>query len=195
MQLEIPRCLWNGRKSYNVWGHYAQAKINVFYQLTMFPNNIVLTSYLSSFYWELWFSWLWVGVQKTLKERRKQTEEKYWKVKRKTNGEYEESQITKIYIFSFKLYFARKYCLKKLFYLQFLCVAGYLKHSDIWNTLINRLITATQIFIAMDYSIQMWEKYLHFSNPVEVIGFMYFGNIFRIITFLKICTRTWKKLE
>ena len=33
-------------------------------------------------------------------------------MKRKKNEEYEESQITAIYIFGFKLYFARKHILK-----------------------------------------------------------------------------------
>ena len=131
MQLEIPRCLWNGRKSYNVWGHYAQAKINVFYQLTMFPNNIVLTSYLSSFYWELWFSWLWVGVQKTLKERRKQTEEKYWKVKRKTNGEYEESQISHKDTSLVLNYILLENIVWKNFFIY-----SFYALQDIWNTVI-----------------------------------------------------------
>ena len=45
-------------------------------------------------------------------------------MKRKKNEEYEESQITTIYIFGLQLYFARKYNLKKVvytikFYLQF----------------------------------------------------------------------------
>ena len=105
-----------------------------FSQLTLLSNNLVLTSYLSGFYLESWFSWLWGGVQKTSKKRRKHIEEKHWKVKVKKNEEYEESQITTIYIFGFKLCFACKYNLKKKvvytirFYLQFLCVAG------IWNT-------------------------------------------------------------
>ena len=131
MQLEIPRCLWNGRKSYNVWGHYPQTKINVFYQLTIFPNNIVLTSYLSSFYWELWFSWLWVGVQKTLKERRKQTEEKYWKVKRKTNGEYEESQISHKYTSLVLNYILLENIVWKNFFIY-----SFYALQDIWNTVI-----------------------------------------------------------
>ena len=104
-------------------------------QLTLLSNNLVLTSYLSGIYLESWFSWLWGGVQKTSKKRRKQTEEKHWKLKRKKNEEYEESQITTIYIFGFKLYFARKHnlrkrCLCHQILLQFLCVAGYLKHSN-----------------------------------------------------------------
>ena len=48
-----------------------------------------------------------------MKKRRKQTEEKHWKVKRKKNEEYEDGQITKIYVFGFKLYFAQKLNLKK----------------------------------------------------------------------------------
>ena len=71
-------------------------------------------------------------MQKTLKKRRKQTEEKHREVNRKKSEEYEENQVTTIYIFVFKLCFARKQSLKKIlkFYLQFLCVAGYLKHSN-----------------------------------------------------------------
>ena len=88
-------------------------KSMLFSQLTQLFSNLVLTSYLSGIYLESWFSWLWGGVQKTSKKRRKQTEEKHWKLKRKKNEEYEESQITTIYIFGFKLYFARKHNLKK----------------------------------------------------------------------------------
>ena len=61
-----------------------------------------------------------------------------------------------------------------IFYLQSLCVAGYLKYSNdapklnihkytnynIIEIYINRFSTTTQIFIAMDYSIMMSEKYL-----------------------------------
>ena len=72
-----------------------------FSKLTLLSNNLVLTSYLSGIYLESWFFWLWGGVQKTSKKRRKQAEEKHWKVKRKKNEEYEESQITTIYIFRF----------------------------------------------------------------------------------------------
>ena len=88
------------------------------------------------------------------------------------------------------------------FYLQFLCVAGSLKHSNatpkvnihkytncnMIKIYINRLSTTTQVFMAMDYSIMMSEKYFHFrkrqknlaktffSHPVEVTGSMNFGN-------------------
>ena len=74
-----------------------------FSQLTLLSNNLVLTSCFSRIFLKSWFSWLWGGVQKTSKKRRKQTEEKHWKLKRKKNEEYEESQITAIYITGFKL--------------------------------------------------------------------------------------------
>ena len=69
-------------------------------------------------------------MQKTSKKRRKQTKENDLKMKRKKNEAYEESQITTIYIFGFKLCFARKHDLKKncvyhQILLQILCVAGY----------------------------------------------------------------------
>ena len=175
----------------------------------------------SGIYLESWFSWLWGRVQKTSKERRKQTEEKHWKVKTKKNDEYEEIQITTICIFGFKSYFARKHNLKKVFYtinfyLQFLCVAGYLKHSNdtpnlnihkytnysIIGIYINRLSTTTQILIEIDYLIMMREKYLSFwkcknhlarnffTHPIEVTGSMYFGNTFLIMWLPKIWTKT-----
>ena len=107
------------------------------------------------------------------------------------------------------------------FYLQFLCFAGYLKDSndipkldinkytnyDIVEIYIDRLSTTAQTFIAIDYLILISEKYLHwkkrqkrlawtfFSHPVEVTWSMYFGNIFRIMCFSTIYTKTWKKLE
>ena len=59
---------------------------------------------------------------------------------KKRNGEYKESQITTInnlwfYLSYEKLYFARKHSSKKVVYtitsyLQFFCVAGYLKRSN-----------------------------------------------------------------
>ena len=47
-----------------------------FSQLTLLSNNLVLAPYLSGIYLESWFSWLWGGVQKTLKKSRKQTKKK-----------------------------------------------------------------------------------------------------------------------
>ena len=48
-----------------------------------------------------------------IKEKKKTDKIKHLKMKRKKNEAYEESQITTIYIFGFKLYFARKQNLKK----------------------------------------------------------------------------------
>ena len=107
-------------------------------------------------------------------------------MKRKKNEEYIESQITTIHIFGLKSYFAQKHGLKKSclylyivkFYLQFLCVAGYLKHSNdtpklnilkyttynIIEIFINRSSTTAQIFIVIYYSILMSEKYFLVSQ-------------------------------
>ena len=102
------------------------------------------------------------------------------------------------------------------FYIQFLCVPGYLKHNNdtpnlnihkytnynIIEIYINRLSTTTQIFIAMDYFIMMSEKsplFLKkkkafgkniFAHPIEVTGSMYFGNIFGVMCLPKIFTKT-----
>ena len=57
-------------------------------------------------------------MQKTLKRRRKQKEEKYSKMKRKKNEEYKKSQITTINIFGFTVFFAQKHSLKKSVYLK-----------------------------------------------------------------------------
>ena len=117
-----------------------------------------------------------------IEEKKKLARRKTLKSEEKKNEEHEESQITTIYIFGFKSYFAWKHNLKKKvtytikFYLQFSCVARYLKHSNgtpnlnickhtnynITEICINRLSTTTQIFIAMDYLIMMPEKYLYF---------------------------------
>ena len=60
-------------------------------------------------------------------------------MKRKKNEEYEESQITTIYIFGLKLYFARKYNLKKVvytikFYLQFVWMFNNSNNTPNLNT-------------------------------------------------------------
>ena len=91
-------------------------------------------------------------------------------MKRKKNEEHEQSQITTIYILGFIFYFAWKQNLKKVvytinFYLQYLCIAGYLKrindipnlnihkytNENIKEIYINTLNTTTKIFMAMDY--------------------------------------------
>ena len=60
-------------------------------------------------------------------------------MKRKKNEEYEESQITTIYIFGLQLYFARKYNLKKVvytikFYLQFVWMFNNSNNTPNLNT-------------------------------------------------------------
>ena len=109
----------------------------------------------------------WSG--ENIKQEKKTGRRKAMKSEENKNEEYEESQITTKYIFGFKIHFTQKHNLKKVlytikFYLQFLCVAGHLKHSNdtpnlnihnyincnIIKIYINRLRSATQIFIAMD---------------------------------------------
>ena len=74
MQLEIPNCLGYGPQRLNVYSFNAQSKINVFFQLALLSNNLVI---LSGIYLESWFSWLGGEVQKTSRKRLKQTEEKH----------------------------------------------------------------------------------------------------------------------
>ena len=111
-------------------------------------------------------------------------EQKHWKMKREKNEEYRDSQLMTINIFSFTfdiiiIFFSKTWFWKKVvytitFYLQFLCVAGYLKRSshtpkvnihkyanyNIIEIYKNRLNTATQIFIAIDYLILMSRKHV-----------------------------------
>ena len=103
--------------------HNTLLKPMFFSQLTLLSNNLVLTSYLSGIYLDSWLSWLWGGVQKTLKKkknRQKKNIEKWKEKKRRIR----ESQITTIYIFGFKLLVSRKQKFKKscsyLFYDQIL---------------------------------------------------------------------------
>ena len=105
----------------------------LFPQLTLFSNNPALTSYLSGIYLESWFSWLWGGVQKASKKRRKQTVEKQCKVMRKENEDYEEIQITTIYIFGFKSCFARKHNFEKKL-IPAIFIYSFYALQDIWNT-------------------------------------------------------------
>ena len=138
--------IWS--RSFNLYGYDAQGKNNVFFpQLALFSNNLVLTSYLSGIYLESWFSWLWGGVQKTSKKRRKHIEERHWKVIEK-NKEYEESQITTIYIFGFILYFAGKYNLKKKSFIPSNFIYSFLQ--DIWDT-----VMIHQIWISINIPITL----------------------------------------
>ena len=52
-------------------------KSMLFYQLALLSNNLLLMSYLSRIYLESCFSWLWGGMQKTLRKRIKQAKEKH----------------------------------------------------------------------------------------------------------------------
>ena len=178
MQLKIPSRLgyWKNVLIYKTTMHRLKP-------MFFFPIDtalcLLLTSYLGVIYLKSWFSWLWGGVQKALKKRRKQAEEKHWKVERKENEEYEESQIIAVYIFGFKLYFARKYDLKNLFklFMPSNFIYSFYALWDIWSTVIihqsyiykiqncniidiyiNRLSITTHIFIAMDYLIMMSYK-------------------------------------
>ena len=86
---------------------YTQAKINIFYQLTLVSINLVSLSYLSGLYLESWFSWLGGGMQKTLRKRRKRSEERQERMTRKKNVEYKKSQITTMNMFNFTFYIKR----------------------------------------------------------------------------------------
>ena len=104
--------------------HNTLLKPMFFSQLTLLSNNLVLMSYLSGIYLDSWLSWLWGGVQKTLKKKKKTDRRKTLKSGKKKKRRIRESQITTIYIFGFKLLFSRKQRFKKscsyLFYDQIL---------------------------------------------------------------------------
>ena len=70
-----------------------------FVQLTLLSNNLVLSSYLNGILLRM-MVFLAIGKSVESIEEQKETDE------------YEESQITKIHIFGFKLHFPRKYILK-----------------------------------------------------------------------------------
>ena len=123
-------------KSFNARRYDAQAKINVFSQLTLLSNNSISASYFST------------------------------------------SLVLNHILFENIIWKKVVYTIE--FYLQFLCVAGYLKHINntpklnihkytnynLIQIYINRLSTTTQIFIAMDYLIMMSEKHLYFRKRI-----------------------------
>ena len=74
-----------------------------FSQLTLLSNNLVLMSYLRGILLRIF-----LGYEEECR--------KHWKVNRTKNEEYEERQITTIYIFGFKLYLTGKYSLKNVVY-------------------------------------------------------------------------------
>ena len=92
-------------------------KINVFYKLTLLSNNLVLISYLSDNYLKSWFSWLWLGVQETLKKRREEktkTLKHEVKEKRRIQGKSNNNDKHPwFYLLYKKLYFAQKQSLRK----------------------------------------------------------------------------------
>ena len=131
-------------------------------------------SYLNGVYFKPWFLLVITWSAEDIEKRITQTKEKHWKVMRKRNGEYKESQITTInnlwfYLLYQKLYFARKHSSKKVVYtitsyLQFFALQGiwnavmirqssygfvlvFRPHDILPQIYINRLGTATQVFI------------------------------------------------
>ena len=79
MQLEILRRLGYGAKAstYKITMNRLKSMFVFFFQLALLSNNFVLASYLSGIYLESRFSWLCGEMQRTLKKRRKQIEEKH----------------------------------------------------------------------------------------------------------------------
>ena len=82
-------------------------KSMLFYQLALLSNNLLLMSYLSRIYLESCFSWLWGGMQKTLRKRIKQAKEKHWEMKTKNNEEYKETHLTPMNILGFYLLYIK----------------------------------------------------------------------------------------
>ena len=154
-----------------------------------------------------------------IEKRRRKIEEKHWKIKRKKNEEYRESQITTINIFGFTFYIKNHILLENIackrvvstiiFYLRYalqdIWNAGYLKRrifetlQDTWNAVmiqqssygfalvfrahdlrpeiyVNRLGTATKIFIAIDYLILRSEKYVHFRKRQKYVARNFFAH-------------------
>ena len=146
------------QKAFNVQGYDVQAK-TIFFLSTMLFNNLVLTSYLSAILLGIMVFLVMGRSPENIKKRRKQAEEEHWKVKRKKNEEYEESQITTIYIFiGFKLYFARKHILKTiclyLYTIPWNFIYSFYALQDVWNTV---MIHQSSIYI--NIQIIIWWKY------------------------------------
>ena len=107
-------------------------------------------------------------------------------------GIWGKSNNNSIHLFHYiLLIFYKKflYLYTSQFYLQFLCVAGYLKHSNDTKNLnihkytsynmieiyINKLSATTQIFIAIDYSIMMSKNYFHFRKRQKHLAKTFFS--------------------
>ena len=95
MPLEVLRSLGYRPKASTYKVKMNRQKLKFFSQLTLLSNNSVLTSYLSGIYIKSWLSWLWDGVQKTSKKRRKQkkTLKSEEKEKRRIRGKSNNSNI------------------------------------------------------------------------------------------------------
>ena len=133
-------------------------------------------------------------------QRKEENRQNKWK----KVEECEESQITTIYTLVLNYIWLENITWKKFvytikFYLQFLCVSGYFKHSNDTSNLnihkhtnyniieiyINKLSATTQVFIAVDYLIMMsetekniWQGHFflpHRSNWIHVL-WKYFPN-------------------
>ena len=130
-----------------------------------------------------------------------------WKMKRKKNEEYEESQITTINISGFTFYVKNYMLLKNIVWENVVYASSFIysfyhtpkfnihkyTNHNIIEICIYRLSTITDIFIAMDYLILQSEKYLHFRksrkhlaqnfffHPVKVTGSLFFAIIFRFM--------------
>ena len=71
----------------------------------------------------------WSAVN--IEEKKKTDRRKTLKVKLKKNEEYDESQIITIHIFGFKSYFARKYNLKKRWFIPSSFIYSFYAFQDI----------------------------------------------------------------
>ena len=137
-----------------------------------------------------------------IEKRRRKIEEKHWKIKRKKNEEYRESQITTINIFGFTFYIKNHILLENIACKRVVStIIFYLRYAlqDIWNAVmiqqssygfalvfrahdlrpeiyVNRLGTTTKIFIAMDYLILMLEKYVHFRKRQKYVARNFFAH-------------------
>ena len=120
-------------------------------------------------------------VQKTLKKKRKRTEEKHWKMETKENKEYEESQITTIKIFGITFYVKHFILLENIVWKKYLIPSNFIYSfcSD---------ISKDNIYNYTNFPLMLS------SHPVEVTGSVYFGNIFQIICLSKIWAKAWKKI-
>ena len=137
IQWKTPRCLRYGAKALTYEATMHKLKSMFFSQLTLLSHNPILTSYLSriNVIFESSYSnhsFLGYGMEcwkhRRKEENRQKKNTEKWRERK--NEEHEEIQITTIYIFGFKLHFARKH--KKLFILSNFIYSFY-AFQYIWN--------------------------------------------------------------